>query len=344
MTRRVPNYQTISWFRDLWDRGLLDLEPPYQRKSVWSSSYKSYFIETILLQYPAPPIFLHEDMSPDGAVKYAVVDGKQRLTSIFEFLNDEFSVADAAPIERLRGKYFSDFPDDDKRAFHSYVFAVEYISTTDEGILDQVFDRLNRNVARLSRQELRHARFSGEFATLAEEFSTYLFEELPKRFPHIAPSSARQMKDVEYAAILALLVEKGPTSTTPDDLDEVYAKREDEWVDRDDVARAFRRAVGALLPIAEARDGQITITRLRNQGDFYALFGAVAKLHGEGELPSAEVASDRLVAFMGVVSNEDLRDEDTVASDYYTAARSAANDLRQRSRRIEILRRVIAAD
>jgi hypothetical protein len=36
--------QTISWFWDLYQRGLLELDPPYQRKSVWNNVYKAYFI------------------------------------------------------------------------------------------------------------------------------------------------------------------------------------------------------------------------------------------------------------------------------------------------------------
>lgn len=55
---RRQTTQSIAWFWDLYKRDLLELDPPYQRRSVWSQSYKDYFIDTILLDYPAPAVFL----------------------------------------------------------------------------------------------------------------------------------------------------------------------------------------------------------------------------------------------------------------------------------------------
>lgn len=41
---RAINFQTVSWFWDLYTRGLLDLEPPYQRRSVWNQEYKDFWL------------------------------------------------------------------------------------------------------------------------------------------------------------------------------------------------------------------------------------------------------------------------------------------------------------
>ena len=91
---RRQNFQTISWFWDLSKRGLLDLDPPYQRRSVWNQAYRDSFVDTILLQYPAPAIFLYEEVSPEGISKYHVVDGKQRLTAVFDFALGQFPVSE----------------------------------------------------------------------------------------------------------------------------------------------------------------------------------------------------------------------------------------------------------
>ena len=66
---RRHNFQTIAWFRDLYLRKLLNLDPPYQRRSVWNQSYKDYFIDTILLGYPAPAILLYEDIASSNLSK-----------------------------------------------------------------------------------------------------------------------------------------------------------------------------------------------------------------------------------------------------------------------------------
>jgi Protein of unknown function DUF262 len=206
--RIVP--QTVAWFRDLHQRGLLNLTPPYQRRSVWNQQYRTYFVETILLNYPTPPVFLHEAIDANGLASYSVVDGKQRLTTVLDFVSGNFPVGENASIERLQGRLFTDFADSDKESFWRYQLLVEFLPNVDEQTLTDIFDRLNRNVARLTRQELRHAKFSGEFAGSSEAMTDAMHELLPRGFPHIAPASMRQMRDVELVVQLLLLAESVP--------------------------------------------------------------------------------------------------------------------------------------
>lgn len=92
--QRHPGPQDISWFLDSHSKGQLDLDPPYQRRSVWSRSDKQYFIDTILNNFPAPPIFLHRSIDDNGRPTYHVVDGKQRLQTIIEFTQNKLRIAD----------------------------------------------------------------------------------------------------------------------------------------------------------------------------------------------------------------------------------------------------------
>jgi hypothetical protein len=219
MMRRKQNFQTIAWFWDLYQRDLLNLNPPYQRRSIWNQDYKNYFIDTILLGYPAPAIFLFEEIDTNGRTRCHVVDGKQRLLTIFEFATNQFPVPSKATTSELRDRYFRDLPDEVKRDFWGYPFSVEYVPTEDEAIIDNIFDRINRNTAKLTAQELRHAKYSGEFISCAEELSTWMTKELGESFPRIAVSSRRQMKDVELVAHLLLLLESGPKGYSTTDLD-----------------------------------------------------------------------------------------------------------------------------
>lgn len=340
---RRQTTQSIAWFWDLFKRGLLELDPPYQRRSVWSQSYKDYFVDTILLDYPAPAVFLYEDIDEDGIAEYSVVDGKQRLSTVFDFLSGEFPVSDAASISSLRGLAFVDLPAEVKKRFYSYQFAIEFLPTTDPGTLSNIFDRINRNVARLTPQELRHARFEGLFASKAEDLTELLQEELPPSFPRIAPTSKRQMKDVEFVAQLMLLTERGIDTYSQDDLDAAYSARDEEWDDSLRVEREFRAVIAALaswgddLLAGEAR-------RLRNQADFYSLYGAALNLQRDDELPNRKAAIERLERFMAVVGNEERRQGDEDAKRYFEAARSASNDVAQRRDRIRILTAVLTGE
>ena len=341
--RQTP--QTIAWFRDLYKRDLLDLDPPYQRRSVWNQKFKDFFVETVLLHYPVPPIFVHEDIGPDGTTKYSVVDGKQRLTTVFEFADDLFPVANDSLLQRYQGVSFSQLDDDAKKAFWTYQFPVEFLPTTDEGLLNNIFERLNRNVSRLTRQELRHAKFYGEFANAVEDLTLVMSEELPRDVPHIAKTSLRQMKDVEFVSQLLLLVENGVQSFSQDDLDQAYSDRDEEWEEKRRVERTFRRVVSLLREqFDEPLLSQLHTRRLRNQADFYSLFGAVLALTQERDLPAAADGARRLSEFFEIVGDDSRREANESAKRYYQAARSASNDLRQRTTRIALLKGVLTGN
>lgn len=275
MARR-HNFQNLSWLYDLFRRELLDLDPPYQRRSVWNQLFKDYFVDTVLQNYPSPAIFLYEDINPNGTTIYHVVDGKQRLTTLFEFVQDEFPVSESSVQNALRGVYFSALPEETRKQIWGYQFLIEYIPTDDESVINAIFDRINKNVAKLSPQELRHARFDGEFIKAAEELAAWMVKELPPTFPRIATQSVRQMKNVELVALLLLLAEEGVKSYSQNDLDAAFSDRDVDWVEKDRVERCFRATISLIGNIVSINRELLGNSRLRNQADFYSLFGAIA--------------------------------------------------------------------
>jgi hypothetical protein len=64
--QRRPTTQDISWFLDLYKNGQLDLDPPYQRRSVWSRKHRRFFLDTIFA-LPALPGTMQSEprMDPD---------------------------------------------------------------------------------------------------------------------------------------------------------------------------------------------------------------------------------------------------------------------------------------
>lgn len=338
--QRRQTTQPIAWFWDLYRRDLLDLDPSYQRRSVWNQSYKDYFIDTLLLNYPAPAIFLFEEISEDGTGRYAVVDGKQRLTAVFEFLEDKFAAPEIASVTRLRERYFSDFSSEDKKNFYGYQFSIEFLPATDEGTLNNIFDRINRNVAKLTPQELRHAKYSGVFAEAAERLSEQMNRELPTGFPNIATASRRQMKDVELVVQLLLMIETGVGSFSQKDLDVAYAERDDDWEEQARVESEFAAVLSAISNCAsEILAGPSR--RIRNQADFYSFFAAIHNLQMNGMAPAPTLIVQRLDAFMELVSDDSSRTDNALAARYYEAARSASNDLSQRRDRVSIIERIL---
>lgn len=340
---RRQNSQTISWFSDVFKRKLLNLEPPYQRRSVWNQSYKNDFIDTVLLQFPAPAIFLYEEVSPEGTSLYQVVDGKQRLTAVFEFASGVFPVSEDSPVTHLRGKYFEQLSRDEKTGFWTYQFPVEYLPTNDETVINTIFQRINKNTARLTRQELRHARFNGLFITAVEELADYLFQTLPEGFPRIEGQSRKQMKDVEMVANLLLALETGIRGYSQDELDEAFSDRDDVWAEAASVRKRFIDTANCLRQLSSTpEEYPLYKTRLRNQADFYSFFTAVAELLQRAEINcSDEEHASNVSEFLAAVDSEEARQTDAAARDYFRAARSNSNDSGPRKTRHQIMSRVL---
>jgi uncharacterized protein with ParB-like and HNH nuclease domain len=184
---RNSNNINIATF---WENCQLDkynFNPDYQRPSnVWAATKKSFLIDTIMKNFPMPPIFLHQHIDVDtGKTIYDVIDGKQRLTTIISFINNEIPLpddfsSDSFGNEKLNGLFFKDLenPEIDgwKKSFWKYELTIEYVDTDQIGIVNNIFDRLNRNGEPLTAQELRNAKFhSTEFYNLVRECSELKF-------------------------------------------------------------------------------------------------------------------------------------------------------------------------
>ena len=69
-----------------YDKGKICMDPSFQRNFVWKSRQMSELIESVIMGIPLPLIYLAESENGD----LIVVDGRQRLTTFFKFLNNEF--------------------------------------------------------------------------------------------------------------------------------------------------------------------------------------------------------------------------------------------------------------
>jgi hypothetical protein len=159
----------IATFWENHQLGKYNYEPPYQRPSdVWSEEKQSFLIDTLLKNFPMPPIFLHQHIDDTGKTMYDVIDGKQRLGSIIAFISNKISTpedfnADNFGEDNLSSIYFKDLERNEisnwKKVFWRYEITIEYIDTDQLEIVNNIFDRLNRNGEPLTRQELRNAKF-----------------------------------------------------------------------------------------------------------------------------------------------------------------------------------------
>ncbi len=339
---RRQNFQTVSWFYDIYKRGLLNLDPPYQRRSVWNQDFKDFFIDTLLLNYPAPALFMYEEIDSNGIGNYNVVDGKQRLSTIFDFIENKFPISEKASLNEIRGKYFDEIDKDIKVKFWNYSFLVEYLPTSDESIINNIFDRINRNVARLTSQELRHAKYSGIFISTVEELTDIINERFSNSMPRIAPQSRKQMKDVELMAQILLMIEEGPKGYNSDELDIAFNNRDTEWPEMESVKALFLSTTEIIFQVLNLdTENVIKYSRLSNQADYYSLVGAISENIKNGINITPQIYLQKLKEFILIVENEDERLARPEIESYYQNARVATNRTSARKDRVAILKNFI---
>lgn len=105
--QRIPNMcSSVLYMYEDYLEGKLNLTPFYQRDLVWTLGQKQKYLEAVFEDKAtiSPTIILNWDNYCSDA--YEVLDGKQRLSAVFGFINNEFPIFD--------GVYFSDLSSRDR--------------------------------------------------------------------------------------------------------------------------------------------------------------------------------------------------------------------------------------
>lgn len=197
----VPESASVFQLKRKHDKRppLIKLDPDFQRHTVWSEKQKSELIESILMGIPLPLIYVKED---DKGV-YIIVDGRQRLTTLFQYMNHEFALQNLSVLRDLNGSYFSELTINGTK-FEKFLSQVQQSKVEDcpltlhvikpptkDRVTFDLFDRVNRGGTRLNNQEMRNAIYQGEATNLLNLLVS--FESFKKATEHtIKPD---RMKD-----------------------------------------------------------------------------------------------------------------------------------------------------
>lgn len=156
------------------NRGSLTLQPEFQRDYVWSSAKASQLVESVLLRIPLPIVYLSETEDSD----WEVVDGQQRLTSLYSFVRGQFPDGTKFRLGRLhvrddlRGKGFSDLCRTDQNAILNYTLrAIILNKESHPDVKFEVFERLNCGSVQLKDAELRNCMYRGAYNDMLAELS-----------------------------------------------------------------------------------------------------------------------------------------------------------------------------
>lgn len=132
----------------------IDLAPDFQRSLVWDGKRKCRLIESLLLRIPIPVFYV----AADEKENWAVVDGIQRISTIYEYLTDRFPLGQLEYLDQLDGQTYSTLPRPMQRRINETQFVVNVIEPgTPEDVMFNIFRRINTGGMALNGQEIRHA-------------------------------------------------------------------------------------------------------------------------------------------------------------------------------------------
>jgi hypothetical protein len=338
--KRDSRPQDITWFLDINRAGQLNLDPPYQRKSVWTPKDQKSFLDTIFRNYPCPAIFLHKEIS-EGKTIYNVVDGKQRLQTILNFVEDKTPLGTEFNDQRLDGKRWSELTNEQKKALWDYIIPVEMIDISDPSALNEAFARLNRNARKLERQELRHSQYDGWFIGYAEREA---LDEDWKRLKVSSTTQARRMRDIQFLAeLLLVVIEHKIHGFDQDMLDAKHAEYNDltevALLQEEDAIMERFTAAKKFIVAMEDELGVISDYASTNT-HFYTLWAWVV-LRRAVSAKADEVANSykEFMEQVKKLTREEVDQAGAAAESvtYFNNSRGASTDLTQRQSRLDAL-------
>lgn len=152
---------------DKTDRQII-LDADFQRDDVWKIKQKCELVESVLMGLPLPIFYFNQNKKG----KLIVVDGRQRLTALFEYMNDKFALKGLSILGELNKKKFKDLTPIQQSMIEDYQIQAHVIlPPTPERIKFDIFDRVNRAGTQLNKQEIRNALYQGKATDLLRNLS-----------------------------------------------------------------------------------------------------------------------------------------------------------------------------
>lgn len=198
--RRILTETSDPEIKSLYDkrkRGKLVLQPDFQRQYVWDNKKASKLIESALMSIPLPTMYFAEE--PDG--QQSVIDGQQRLTAFFSYLDGffpdkrAFRLTGLTAFPELNRKAFADLDEEtqDKIQYFS-VRTITILKGSNADLKFEIFERLNTGSVPLNDMEIRNCVYRGPYLKLLKELASE--PDFLKLMGLDGPQ--KRMKDIEF--------------------------------------------------------------------------------------------------------------------------------------------------
>lgn len=297
---------------DSYHRGETILSPKFQRRPVWDYKAKSYLMDSIISGFPIPRIFIRESTNLDMTATREIVDGQQRLKTIFDFLNDGFRIS---PVHNKQygGLYYSELPSEVQKDILKYpVSAVLLIDLDDNAVID-IFARLNTYSVKLNNQELLNSQYFGLFKQLvyklAQEYRTFWIES-----GILTEKGISRMDDAKLVTeLLIAIVTQKITSNSFEQCKKIYSLYDDEFEKASSIEADFKKTLDLFCRLYgdNFKDTAYSRTPLF-YSTFLTIYNCIAPigLYAESHPVDSDVAETRLKIALDEIDRIATSEED----------------------------------
>jgi hypothetical protein len=237
------------------ERSEVSINSNYQRSDkVWPRPAQSFLIETILLGFPIPKLFLHHktDIRARSSIK-DVVDGQQRTRAIIDYYHDAYRLGrNLTEVPEAAGMTYSELPDLLKAKFLNYGLNFDtFVEATDEQVRE-VFRRMNSFTVPLNPEEQRHAIYQGPFKWFARNVAAD-YEDAFIRAGTFSGKQIVRMQDTKLVTEIAAAFFNGITTTNRQQLDRIYRDRNsgESFDEEADLDKRFHAALDLVFSFEE---------------------------------------------------------------------------------------------
>ena len=216
----------------------INTNPDYQRPAVWTKPQKQLLIDSMLREYDIPKMYMHKT----GKDTFDVIDGQQRLRTIWEFFSGGFSLAkDADPVDgiEIAGKKYDNLDIDLLDKLNSYNLDFIILDDVTDDEISEMFLRL-QNGTTLKAQEKRNA-YPGNMRDYIKELATHPF------FVNVVNFQNSRFSHEHVAAQLTLLTINGDICDVKDrNLNAMYLNNQD-FDANGETAKKIKKVLNYLL-------------------------------------------------------------------------------------------------
>lgn len=305
-------------------RGELDLNPWYQRRSVWTTQQQAFLINTIFVGKPVPSIYLRHylDLENEKSIK-EVVDGQQRIRSIIAYADNQLTAHHPKHKSKI---LYKDLSRTEREAFKMTSLSTGVLVGATDADVIEIFGRLNSINKTLNVQEKRNARYGGEFKQycLAEAAARV---RIWRDLSIFSATEISRMMEVQFVSELVINILYGLQDYSVKQVDQAYAEFDSDFPMQHEVGERMDRTFAQLAGMNPAAIRDTVFSRAPIFFTLFLIVESAGRVLSTSRLEEALFSIDREFN-SDIPLSERQRDD----ADFYVACTS--NMHRIKSRRI----------